>query len=124
MEQILLQHFIRCTDDWWAEFKKKDSAAMSESFWSELLEQYRKNKRLVQLLYENGVSHIIKEHIFACCAPESARDELEGYSRALLAGALYGLIDEWIRRGMQELPDNFGFRTIIQTYAGQEMQTP
>ena len=56
--------------------------------------------------------------------PESARDELEGYSRALLAGALYGLIDEWIRRGMQELPDNFGFRTIIQTYAGQEMQTP
>ena len=124
MEQILLQHFIRCTDDWWADFKKKDSAAMSESFWSELLEQYRKNKRLVQLLYENGVSHIIKEHIFACCAPESARDELEGYSRALLAGALYGQIDEWIRRGMQELPDNFGFRTIIQTYAGQEMQTP
>ena len=50
MEQILLQHFIRCTDDWWADFKKKDSAAMSESFWSELLEQYRKNKRLVQLL--------------------------------------------------------------------------
>ena len=43
---------------------------------------------------------------------------------ALLAGALYGLIDEWIRRGMQELPDNFCFRTIIQTYAGQEMHTP
>ena len=86
MEQILLQHFIRCTDDWWADFKKKDSAAMSESFWSELLEQYRKNKRLVQLLYENGVSHIIKEHIFACCAPDSAPDEMEGYARAMLAG--------------------------------------
>ena len=37
MEQILLQHFIRCTDDWWADFKKKDSAAMSESFcWSSI----------------------------------------------------------------------------------------
>ena len=122
MEQILLQHFIRCTDDWWADFKKKDSAAMSESFWSELLEQYRKNKRLVQLLYENGVSHIIKEHIFACCAPDSAPDEIEGYARAMLAGTLYGLIDEWIRRGMKELPPDFSIRSVIARYAAQEAE--
>lgn len=122
MEQILLQHFIRCTDDWWADFKKKDSAAMSESFWSELLEQYRKNKRLVQLLYENGVSHIIKEHIFACCAPDSAPDEMEGYARAMLAGTLYGPIDEWIRRGMKELPPDFSIRSVIARYAAQEAE--
>lgn len=124
MEEILLQHLIKCTDDWWEEFSKKNADALSENFWTELLAQYRKNERLIRLLYENHVSHLIKEHIFTCCAPESAKDEMEGYSRALLAGALYGLIDEWIRRGMQELPDNFSFRTIIQTYAGQEMQTP
>ena len=40
----------------------------------------------------------------------------------MLAGPLYGLIDEWIRRGMKELPPDFSIRSVIARYAAQEAE--
>ena len=112
MDDILVQHLKKCTDDWWIDFIQRDADGFYTSFWPELLEQYRRNGRLIRLLYENNASHLIKDHIFACCRPAEEVSEEEAYARAALAGALYGMVDEWIKRGMGALPENFSFRKI------------
>ena len=89
----------------------------------QLLEQYRANGHLVRLLYENNASHLIKDHIFACCRTTFEVDEEESYARAALAGALYGMVDEWIKRGMGSLPENFSIRKIINLMPRQEALT-
>ena len=116
LEDILVRHLVRCTDKWWIEFSQKEPDYFYQNFWVELLEQYRQNEILIKLLYAHNVSHIIKEHIFTCCGPSSVEEEKNAYARAILAGALYGFIDEWIRRGMPELPPNFSFRTILSEF--------
>lgn len=112
LDDILVQYLKKCTDDWWADFSQKETEDFYACFWPELLEQYRLNGHLIRLLYQNNVSHLIKEHIFACCHSESGASEEEGYTRAALAGALYGLVDEWIKRGMGDFPTGFSFRSI------------
>lgn len=112
LDEILVQHLKKCTDDWWADFVQREAEGFYNDFWPELLEQYRKNAHLIQLLYQNNASHLIKDHIFACCQPAGEVSVDEAYSRAALAGALYGMVDEWIKRGMGELPENFSFRKI------------
>lgn len=69
MDDILVQHLKKCTDEWWRDFSQKDVESFYTDFWPELLEQYRANGHLVRLLYENNASHLIKDHIFACAAP-------------------------------------------------------
>ena len=42
--------------------------------------------------------------------------ELEAYQRAALAGALYGIIDEWIRRGMGDIPTELSLRSMLHIF--------
>ena len=114
MEEILVHYLKKCTDDWWIEFSKKPSDECYATFWSELLAEYRKNEKLIKLLYQNNASHLFKEHIFACCMSDAAGTEEDAYTRAALAGALYGMVDEWIKRGMGQFPDNFSLRSIVR----------
>ena len=112
MDDILVKHLTACTDAWWADFSVRDNADFYANFWPELLEEYRKNRDLILLIYQNEKSDLLKEHIFSCCAVRESPDEWDAYARAGLAGALYGLVDEWIRRGMNEFPKGFGLHSI------------
>ena len=114
MEEILVYYLKKCTDDWWIEFSKKPNEEFYATFWPELLTEYRKNEKLIKLLYQNNASHLIKEHIFACCMSDSTGTEEDAYTRAALAGALYGMVDEWIKRGMGQFPENFSLRSIVR----------
>ena len=114
MEEILVHYLKKCTDDWWVEFSKKPQDEFYASFWDEHLNEYRKNERLITLIYENNASHIIKEHIFACCRAKTPESEESSYLRAALAGALYGMVDEWIRLGMGDFPEKFSLRSIVR----------
>lgn len=113
MKDILVRQLNRCTDDWWLDFSKREASEFHEKFWQELLGQYKKNEKLIKLLYQNDVSNLLRDHIFACCGPATGHAEEDAYARAILAGAIYGLVDEWIRRGMQDLPANFSLKNFV-----------
>lgn len=112
-QDILVQYLSQCTETWFAEFSKKPEDEFIRTFSAELLEQYRKNADLIRLLYDNGVGYLLKEHIFACCKLNEITEPEEAYPRAVLAGAVYGLVDEWIRLGMEALPERFSIHRII-----------
>ena len=115
IQDILVKYLSKCTDDWWREFSTKTESDFYRFFWVELLGQYKKNGELITLLYESGASNILKEHIFSCCDLHPERNDMDAYSRAVLAGAIYGLVDEWIRRGMKEFPRDFSIHNIALT---------
>lgn len=116
VEDILVQKLTACTDLWWQEFSQRKDEDFLSSFWDELLDQYRKNSRLILLLSQNNATGILKQHIFSCCNPALEKSDEAGYLRAVLAGAIYGLVDEWVRRGMKELPEGFGVQTLRSVY--------
>ncbi len=112
-EDILVQHLSACTDSWWESFSQLPEQEFYQRFWPELLDLYRQNASLIQLLYSNDSSHLLKDHIFQCCRIGEEQNERDAYTRAALAGALYGMVDEWIRRGMGEVPVGVSLREMI-----------
>ena len=115
MNDILAVQLAQCTDEWWGDLSKKTEDEFYLTFWTELLDLYRKNNDLIRLIYENNVSHILKEHIFSCCAIVASPNESDAYNRAALAGAIFGLVDEWIRRGMGVFPNDFSLQNLTFT---------
>ncbi len=112
-DDILIKHLKRLTDDWWIEFEKKSPDEFYATFWTELLEQYRKNKKVINLIKQNNLSHILKEHIFLCCGPKPEQDEKTAFICAAIAGAIYGYVDEWLNRGMDSVPPQISFRNML-----------
>ena len=116
IQDILATYLKKSTDDWWGEFVKKPEVDFYETFWQELLEQYKKNDKLIHLLVKNNLSYILKDHIFSCCGPTPEDNPQTAYIRAILAGAIYSLVDEWIRRGMTDIPNAINLRKLVDIY--------
>ena len=114
--QILTQKLSDITDHWWLSFSQNSAPYIQKNFWPELLEQYRSNQDMILLMYQNNLSYLIRDHIFQCCAVHETVSELEAYRRAALAGALYGIIDEWIRRGMGDIPEELSLRSMLHIF--------
>ncbi len=112
-EDILVLHLKACTDEWWEAFIKScPPEEFPNRFWNELLGQYRSNRHLIELIYKNDVSYLLKEHIFSCCGPKPENNDEDAFLFATLAGAIYGIVDEWIKRGMHDLPKNFSILKV------------
>ena len=113
-QDILVRYLSDKTEVWWNEYSRKEPEEFYRDFWSELLGQYRQNEKLIRLLCKIHVAYILRDHIFACCGPKAQDDEKTAYIRALLAGMICGLVDEWVRRGMRDLPKDLNIHEIIQ----------
>lgn len=114
--QILTQKLSDVTDHWWQDFSQNSAPYIQKNFWNALLDQYRSNQDMILLMYQNDLSYLLKDHIFHCCAVHEICIELEAYQRAALAGALYGIIDEWIRRGMGDIPAELSLRSMLHIF--------
>lgn len=119
MEDILVRHLNRCTDQWWVEFSQKPTEEFYREFWPSLLEEYRKNGQLIRLIYENNANAVLWTHISGCVTREASGDERDAYLRSALAGTLYGLVNEWIRRGMGEFPKDFRLIETMRLMEGK-----
>ncbi len=111
-QDILVKHLTSVMDRWWSTYSLQTPDALLRGFWPALLELYRGQRRLLMLLYGNDLAHLLKKQIFDCCEVRNTEDTGESYARAALAGALYGLVDEWIRRGMGEFPQGFSLQNL------------
>ena len=58
------------------------------------------------IVYQRGLSHIFEKHIFdSAINGRNIFDKEQSYSSARVSGAIVGLTNEWIRRGMQDSPE-------------------
>ena len=61
---------------------------------------------VVDLLYVNDLSHIFLKYIKDCCGAKPVFDDDEAYRTSLIMGLVFGSLDEWIRRGRVQTPDD------------------
>ena len=59
----------------------------------------------------DGISNMILETLRVSVKLEEANNNLERYAKSMIAGMIWGWIDEWMRQGMPETRGNcFAYR--------------
>ena len=74
------------------------------NFVQALFEHYYENRELCILLYNQGLSRLNLQSVLSACGPKEEQNNIDAYGSAFFAYGLYGWIDEWFNRDMQETP--------------------
>lgn len=99
-EDVLRQHLLKLIKEWGTEFEQSKNPNFVES----LFGHYLKYGETYQLLYQCDLSYLVLDTIKLVCGPKPEQENIQAYTNAWLACGLFGWIDEWIIRGMQESP--------------------
>lgn len=102
-QDIIKQHLRKLMNEWGDDFEKNNNGDMNY-FSESLLHHYYKNKDFYLLLYQHELSNLIYENLRTACKLEEARNPIERYLKAMIAGTIFGWVDEWLRLGMKESP--------------------
>lgn len=101
-KDILEKYMNALINEWGKEFEDRgEPSYFSES----LLKHYYKYKDFYLLLYRHRLSDMIYETIRSALKIAEATSNIERYGKSMFAGMLFGWIDEWMRQGMPEKPD-------------------
>lgn len=100
-EDVLSQYIIEKLEQW----KKDFDANPSGDFVVSLFNYFYENKELYLLLYKANLSNLLYEGIRIASGINSPPDNISTYRVATFAGILFGVADEWMRRGMIETPE-------------------
>ena len=57
------------------------------------------------MLYRRGLSGWSFERLRTACKLDESQSNMERYGKSMLAGMLFGWVDEWMRQGMPETPE-------------------
>lgn len=115
---IVAQRLIVLIQEWGREFEEQNDAEPDASkILESLLRHYDKYRDFYLLIYRHGLSDMIYDTIRFACRMDEAQNNLERYLKAMFAGMFWGWIDEWLRQGMPETPDEI-LRLAAQANGG------
>ena len=100
-EQILRRYIHTIFEEWIEETDKKKSKPLS-GLLGLLFVHFEKYRNFYCLLNERNLIFLLKDVIIGLCGPKSEHSKTEAYARAYIAYTLYGWIEVWFQRGMQE----------------------
>ena len=100
-EAVVHHHLSRLLKEWGREF---EAIGKPEELGPSLLRHFYGHRNFYLLLHHCGMSHYLLEAIRGAMELDS-KSEQEAYPLSWFAGGLYGLVDEWMRRGMIVSPD-------------------
>lgn len=73
-------------------------------------------EQMLFVLYDKEFSHLLLDFIKNCCGARAEHDDDLAYKNALIMGVVFGAVDEWIRRGCVQSPDEMADK--IAMYLG------
>ena len=101
-ENVIEEHLIILIKEWGEGFITLDDISkLSDS----LIRHFYKHKDFYLILYKQNLSNMIYENLRSACEVDKSNINLERYGKSMLAGMLFGWLDEWMRQGMPETPD-------------------
>ena len=99
-EDILRRYLAEQTSKWWESYIEKPNPHII----AEIFGHFLGMREAIDLIYSAGLSYLLMEHI-AMCGRQSLTGELSNvYHTAFMSGGLWGLVNEWVMRGMRESP--------------------
>ncbi len=110
IEDILRQYLIEQTSQWWKEYL----AHLHPNVIEETSQHFLNMREEILLLYKEGLSHLLMEHIVLCGKQSLTGEIRNAYQIAFVSGGLWGLTNEWILRGMKETPQQMQELFLMQ----------
>ena len=99
-EAVISRHLKTLLDNWWVEAIQKPDFNLVEAIFS----HYWEHRELCIMLYKQGLAHLSLQSIREACGPKPDQPNIVAYTTAYFSYGLYGWIEEWFKRGMQETP--------------------
>ena len=96
-EDILRAYIHGLFQDW----TTKESKPLSELLGA-LFAHFENHRDFYELLNRRNLIYLLKDVIIGLCGPQPGQSKEEAYARAYVSYALYGWIEVWFQRGMQE----------------------
>lgn len=99
-EAVISRHLKALLDDWWVGAIQKPDFDFVEAVFS----HYWAHRDLCMMLSKQGLAHLTLQSIRESCGPKPDQPNIVAYTMAFFSYGLYGWIEEWFQRGMQETP--------------------
>ena len=100
-EDILRGYINKIFKEWMDEADRKENRPLNESC-GLLFTHFEKYRDFYSLLNERNLVYFLKDVIIGLYGPKPEHSKVEAYARAYVAYTLYGWIEVWFQRGMQE----------------------
>jgi AcrR family transcriptional regulator len=100
-EDILITYFSKKMNEWSESLKQSSSKCII----MEVFRLFYENRDFIQILYKADLSYLLLKCLWASNGPKPEHSNHLAYWNAKLTGGLFAWCDEWIRRGMQETPE-------------------
>lgn len=99
-EDVLLSYLSEAAQEWWRTFPRERS-----DYLRGVLEHCMDIREPILLLHRQGLSTLLWQNLRELIGPSPEDDAALAYRKSCLVGALFGVLSEWIRRGMEESPE-------------------
>ena len=103
-EDVLKKYDQKLIELWGKDYEN-NSSSTPETLVPSLVSHYKKNKVFYSILYRENLSYIVLDTILYACKLQEKKSNIEAYTTACIGYGLFGIINEWIARGMTETED-------------------
>ena len=100
-EDILRAYIHQLFQEWTKENRQWENQLLSDLLRS-LFTHFEKHQSFYKLLNQQNLIYLLKDVIIRLCGPKPEHSKEEAYARTYIAYTLYGWIEVWFQRGMQE----------------------
>ncbi|MBQ9609478.1 MAG: TetR/AcrR family transcriptional regulator [Lachnospiraceae bacterium] len=100
-EDIIVKYLDNKANIWWNR-QLKDS---KKDIILGMFKHFYKEKDKLKIIYKSELSHLLYQNILNCTGPKNELSDNEAYSNGWISGGIFGFLDEWIKRGFIETPE-------------------
>lgn len=100
-EDVLKKYDKKLIELWGKDYEKNSNSTI-ETFIPSLISHYKKYQEFYSVLYKENLSYIVLDTILYACKLQEKKSNIEAYVTAFIGYGIFGIINEWIARGMVE----------------------
>lgn len=103
-EQVLKTYISHISEEWMGQIFQEQGLDLADQM-RMIFEHFIRHEAFYRILNRRGLIYLIKNNIIEAFGPKPQVPALEAYASAYVSYTLYGWIEVWFSRGMQETPD-------------------
>ncbi len=100
-EDVLKKYDKKLIELWGKDYEKNSNSTI-ETLIPSLISHYKKHQEFYSVLYKENLSYIVLDTILYACKLQEKKSNIEAYVTAFIGYGIFGIINEWIARGMVE----------------------
>lgn len=113
-EDVLFAKMDKIAAEW-----KESAEKISNDVGEQVIELFERERPILGVIYKNGLEHLMYKLIRKYCGLEEKIDNnVSAYFLSMFAGLFFGWCDEWVKRGMQETPEQI--KALLKQWEEQQ----